>query len=121
MTELEMIRAEVRKTGMVNVVKAKEYGEKFWTGRLRISDGLKELGYSDESDDLNEIFAKYCNGDWGDTDPDDAKINDNTVETGYGDIMGKYYLNGKTIYIKTTMAEYVETWMFLREEFSIMY
>ena len=30
MTELETIRAEVRKTGMVNVVKAKEYGEKFW-------------------------------------------------------------------------------------------
>lgn len=29
MTELEMIRTEVRKIGMANVEKAKEYGDKF--------------------------------------------------------------------------------------------
>lgn len=121
MTELEMIRAEVGKIGAKNVERAKEHGDKFWTGRLYISDGLRKLGYSEDSIDLNDVFTKYCNGDWGDTDPDDMKINDNTVETGYGDIMGKYYLDGKTIYIKTTMAEEVETWMFLREEFSWMY
>ena len=121
MTELEMIRAEVRKIGAKNVERAKEHGDKFWTGRLYISDGLRKLGYSENSIDLNDVFTKYCEGDWGDTCSDDARINDNTVETGFGDIMGKYHLNERTIYIKTTMAEDTETYIFLREEFSWMY
>ena len=46
----------------------------------------------------------------------DAAINDKAIETGYGDVMGIYRLNGHVIWIKTDLNECTRTTILLPEE-----
>ena len=47
---------------------------------------------------------------------EDAAINDKAIETGYGDVMGIYRLNGHVIWIKTDLNECTRTTILLPEE-----
>lgn len=113
--ELRMIMEEVKKVGKNNIKKAEEFGTKFFLGHIEISTGLKELGYSEESPALAEAFAKYVRCDWGDGE-EDAEINERAIKSGYGDVMGVYKLNGRTIWIKTDLNENPRTIIMLPEE-----
>ena len=53
--------------------------------------------------------------DWGEG-WSDAAINDKAIETGYGDVMGIYQLNGHVIWIKTDLNECTRTTILLPEE-----
>lgn len=68
-----------------------------------------------ESHELNELYSRYIKCDWGEGECD-AAINTKTIETGYGDIMGIYRLNGQVIWIITDLNEYTTTTILLPEE-----
>ena len=106
---------ETRKTGKKNIERAKRYGKPFFIGRIYITDGVRELGYSEESPELDKLFKKYMKCDWGEV-REDAAINNRTIEAGYGDIMGIYRLDGHVIWIKTDLNEYPSTTILLPQE-----
>lgn len=106
---------EYKRIGKRNIEKAKEINKKFFIGRLHISEGVRELGYNYESIELDRLFKKFMNCDWGEG-WEDAHINEQAIQMGFGDIMGVYKLNGKTIWIMTNLNENTETTIFLPEE-----
>lgn len=106
---------EVRKIGKKNLEYAQKTGRPFHIGNLHITDGVRALGYSEDTAELDDIFSKYIKCDWGEG-WSDAAINDKTIETGYGDVMGIYRLNGHVIWIKTDLNECTRTTILLPEE-----
>ena len=105
---------EVKKIGRKNIEKAKKFGEPFFTGRIYITDGVRELGYSEDSPELDKIYSRYIECDWG--EEEDTDINEKSIEIGYGDIMGVYRLDGHVIWIKTDLNEHTRTTILLPQE-----
>ena len=56
---------EVRKIGKKNLEYAQKAGRPFHIGNLHITDGVRALGYSEDSTELDDIFSKYIKCDWG--------------------------------------------------------
>ena len=110
------IRNRIRKTGQRNLRLAKENGTKFYIGRVSISDELQELGYSYDTPVIQECFTKYINGDYGHQPEEDIEINERAIASGYGDVMGEYYIDGHKVWIKTDLNEDTTTTIFLPEE-----
>lgn len=110
------LRNQVREIGKRNLELAKEYGTKFYIGRIVVSDGLQELGYSYDTPSIQECFSKYINGDYGKQPKEDVEMNERTITYGYGDIMGEYYIDGHKIWIKTDLNEDATTTIFLPKE-----
>ena len=78
---------------------------------MHITDGVRAL---EDSAELDDIFSRYIKCDWGEG-WSDAAINDKAIETGYGDVMGIYRLNGHVIWIKTDLNERLggtEKWLY---------
>ena len=115
MDELKEIREEIRKVGLKNIEKAKKTHNKFYLGDIRISDEIKKKGYTLSSEPLAEIFERFKNCDWG-YDNEDVKINENSIKTGYGDVLGIYEIDGIKIWIQTDFCEDTVTTIFLPEE-----
>ena len=55
----EKILDNIGKIGQINIEKAKNMGRKFFIGRICITDGIRRMGYSEESPELNELFEKF--------------------------------------------------------------
>lgn len=106
---------EAQKIGKKNIERAQKEGQAFYTGEVCVTDGVQSLGYTENSHELNELYSRYIKCDWGEGECD-AAINTKTIETGYGDIMGIYRLNGQVIWIITDLNEYTTTTILLPEE-----
>lgn len=52
----------------------------------------------------SEALARHLAGDWGDLDPEDAKLNDEAMEDG-GRILSVYHVKGDKIWIITEAAD----------------
>lgn len=115
-TFLQEARTYARNIGQKNLQFAKEKGIEFCIGRLNISDGVQQLGYSSDSPEIHNCFSRFKNGDFGKQPPEDIEINKRAIESGYGDVMGEYELNGHKIWIKTDLNENITTTIFLPEE-----
>jgi len=113
---LQKARAHAREVGQNNLRIAGEKGIRFYMGRLLISDGLQELGYSDKSIVLQECLSRYKSGDYGKQPKEDIEINEKAIASGYGDVMGEYIIDGHRIWIKTDLNENTTTTIFLPEE-----
>ena len=112
---LSYIRGISREIGKANLTKAATTGKRFYMGSLNISDGVRALGYTLNSKEVQTLIQKYEECDWGEG-WEDAEINERAIETGYGDIMGVYRLSGEEIWIKTDLNESPCTTIFLPEE-----
>lgn len=110
------IRNQIRKAGQRNLRLAKENGTKFYIGRVTISDELQELGYWYHTPVIQECLSKYKSGDYGQQPKEDIEINERAIASGYGDVMGEYYIDGHKIWIKTDLNENTTTTVFLPEE-----
>lgn len=104
-----------QKIGKKNIEKAQKEGQAFYIGEVYITDGVRALGYTEDSQELNELYSKYIKCDWGEGQSD-AAINDKAIETGYGDIVGIYHLNGQIIWIITDLNESTRTTILLPQE-----
>ena len=102
--------------GKRNIELAQKHGNKFYIGNLTITDGVQRKGFTIDSIELDEAFEKFINGDWGNTPVEDAEINNRSIESGYGDIMGDYMVDGVRIWIKTALCENTTTTILLPEE-----
>ena len=113
---LQEARAYARELGQRNLRIIKKNGNKFFIGRLVISDGVKRLGYSNNSKILQECLSSYKNGDYGEQPKEDIEINERAIASGHGDVMGEYNIDGHRIWIKTDLSENIITTIFLPEE-----
>ena len=114
---LQKYSNEIKQIKQKNLNHAKENGTKFYLGNISISDGIKRMGYTEDSAVIKDCIAKYINGDFGDNQhPEDIEINKRTIATGYGDVMGEYIIDGHKIWIKTDLNENTMTTIFLPEE-----
>lgn len=114
---LQEAREAARKIGQENIKLAKERGIKFYTGKLSISDGVRQLGYTNNSVEIQKCFSQFINGDFGNNQPsEDIEINKRSIESGYGDVMGEYEIDGHKIWIKTDLNEDATTTIFLPKE-----
>ena len=98
-----------------NLNAVKKNGEKFYTGSIHITPGVEALGLNMNSLELSKAFRRYLNCDWGGCKKD-AYINEATIKSGYGDIMGSYAVNGTEIWICTNMNEDTRTTILLPTE-----
>lgn len=113
---LSAMREQVNVAKEKNLKEAKKLGEKFYTGNICIMPGVRALGLTMDSPELDEIFKRFMNCDWGDTPKEDEAINETSIKSGYGDIMGSYIVNGVKIWIKTDLCEGTRTTIMLPSE-----
>lgn len=113
---LKEAREYAKKIGQKNLKLAKENGVKFYLGRVIISDGIQRWGYSNNSANLEECLLRYKNGDYGKQPKEDVEINERSIASGYGDVMGEYKIDGHRIWIKTDLNENTTTTIFLPQE-----
>lgn len=64
---------------------------------------------------LNDSFMRYMIGDWGDTCPEEAKLNDESVENGERILAVYIFGNETTIWIITERDRSVTTILFPEE------
>jgi len=112
---LKDIRKETGSIGQKNYQLAKEFKQKFYTGRIVISDGLRSMGYTIDSIPLAEQFEKFIKCNWGEGE-EDAEINKKHIKNGYGDVVGVYNLEGHEIWIQTDLCENTVTTIYLPDE-----
>jgi len=75
----------------------------FKTGEILQTRGLHSL-IGDSPERHNEVvtaFNKYISGNWGNTSPADAEMNNDAVRTGNDRIVAKYRLSFADIFIIT--------------------
>lgn len=112
---LSYMRKESRKVGAANLKKVASTGKRFYLGELNISNGVMALGYDLNSEEIQSLLRIYESCDWGEG-WEDAKINEAAIQSGHGDTIGIYRLNGKEVWIQTDLNEDPQTTIFLPEE-----
>ena len=112
------IRNNIQEIGRSNIAKAHENNSKFYIGKLIISDGVRNKGYSYDSIELNEkAYKKFINCDWGTINAtENIEMNERNIERGYGDVMGEYDVGGNKIWIKTDLGKDTLTTIYLPSE-----
>lgn len=118
-SELIELRAVVREQSKAvrenNLKSARRIREKFYTGDIHISPGVQALGLTIDSPELDEAYGRYLDCDWGDCE-EDADINEATIKSGHGNIMGSYIVNGTEIWICTDTEDGTKTTILLPSE-----
>lgn len=74
----------------------KEHKQKFELGRTVVTKGISEL-MSKDGDFYVFVMSSLCKharGDWGDLDPEDAKLNDAALASGEDRIFSVYKRDG---------------------------
>lgn len=112
---LAYMRKESRKVGEANLKRVANTGKRFYLGESKISNGVMMLGYNLDSEEIQSLLKKYKDCDWGEG-WEDAKINEAAIQSGHGDTIGIYRLNGKEVWIQTDLNEDPQTTIFLPEE-----
>lgn len=112
--ELNEVRRENKKTGVKNL-KLNTNGSTFYLGEIRLSDGLKKKGFTLNTPSLVEAFERFKHRDWGYTHLD-VKINEACLNSGYGDVLGIYTIDGVKVWIQTDFTEDTVTTIYLPEE-----
>lgn len=117
MDSLEKLRNEIKAIGQINLNYAKENGTKFYLGKITVSEGIKHIGYTEDSTIIQDCISRYKNGDYGDNQySEDIETNEKAIAIGYGDVMGEYTIDGRIIWIKTDLSENTTTTIFFPEE-----
>lgn len=110
-----MVREQTKANRKNNLKSARRIGETFYTGDIHISPGVEKLGLTIDSPELDEAFGRYLDCDWGGCE-EDADINEATMKSGYGNIMGSYNINGAEIWIVTDTEDGTRTTILLPTE-----
>lgn len=91
----------------------------FEVGQTVITRGLHNTIENNEQaqKEVSKIFNRYINGDWGNLDDYDKKLNDNAVKYNNDRILGKYHINSinRDIYIITEFDRSYTTFLFCNE------
>lgn len=89
----------------------------FNTGEIVITRGASSLARRlNDVITINESLDRFKNGDWGDVNANDAKLNDEAVKNN-GQILGSYqFVNGDSFWIITDYGHKVTT-VLLPEEY----
>ena len=111
----EMI-IKIKEIGDRNIQLAEKKHLKFYLGQIVISPGCQQKGFNEDNGQLIDIFNRYINCDWGKLPEEDIALNEKTVSSGYGDIMGEYFIDGIKIWIQTQLDEVTITKIYLPEE-----
>ena len=94
-------------------------GARFPLGKTTYSDGIRELIASDPVAEmsLNTCLRFHQDGQWGNSDPEDVRANEQSLVDG-GAVISCYQLQGRTIVIITDAEPRETTTVLLREEYS---
>ena len=79
-------------------------------GEIYMTNGVVQL-IGDGVITKNEVMrclSRHQRGDYGDTDPHDASINERNLDYNCGTVHSSYNINGNTIWIITSLGD-VET------------
>lgn len=110
-------RQRIIEIGNKNKKSAEKNAQKFYLGRLYVSEGCERKGLNYSNIELGQQFGRYIVGDWGDIPKEDVEINNRSVDSGYGDILGVYDVTGIEVWIHTSLDKEVETTIFLPDEY----
>lgn len=91
--------------------------KKFELGQVVSTSSIAHLMQEsrDFATQINKVFHRYQQGDWGELDASDKKLNDDAVESGNDRILAKYETIRGDIYIITEWDRSATTILFTSE------
>lgn len=90
---------------------------KFKLGQVVVTRGINnEIADNEKfAKEIHTALSKYINCNWGDTHPEDAKMNDEAVEHNNDRIVAKYHTSVQPIFIITEYDRSATTVLFTDE------
>lgn len=90
---------------------------KFKLGQVVVTRGVNnEIADNEKfAKEIHTALSKYINCNWGDTHPEDAKMNDEAVEHNNDRIVAKYLTSVSPIFIITEWDRSATTVLFTEE------